>query len=60
MLEALLDEVIDQRGLAISTERAGRQEAAWTWELEELSGELVWWAESAWQHLGIPLRAVIT
>ena len=40
MLEALLDEVLDQSGLAISTERAGRQEAARTREIEELSGEL--------------------
>ena len=47
MLEALLDEVLDQRGLAIPATRAGRYEAARAREPEELLRELVRWAKSA-------------
>ncbi len=46
MLEALLDEVLDQRGLAIPAARAGRQQTAGAREPEEFSRELVRWEKS--------------
>ena len=58
MLEALLDEVLDQRGLAIPAARARRHQAAGAREPEESSGELGRWRNRLRRTLAIPRRAV--